>query len=386
MSRASRVLIRTLPLSNGNYGGILQAYALQRVLADLGLSPATDMTISKPLSPLARAVARAAVRIAPAWVFTTRATAELRDSVLTEETSRPLAGFVADHIVGVDLYRKRNVIDPDVLADHPSLVVGSDQVWRHRYGDVKSYLFDFVDDPDVRMISYAASFGHDHLQGYNRRLVRVTRALAQRFDAVSVRERAAVQLCHEHWDVAALEHVDPTMLLTREHYAALASAGPATDLRPGCLTYLLDESHRSRALVDTVCEQVGLTETRLIRQPRTYAEWRAAPQRYLRPTVATWLKAFADANFVVTDSFHGTIFAVLNNKPFLTMSNANRGSSRFDSLLGTFGLERRLVAPEPNPVGRALDQDIDWRPVNELLAVKRAEGIAFLRDSLVHST
>ena len=104
---------------------------------------------------------------------------------------------------------------------------------------------------------------------------------------------------------------------------------------------------------------------------------------YRWPTVQTWLRAFAESRFVVTDSFHGTIFAILNNKPFIAVANASRGSSRFTSLLDTFGLGDRLVSsPAAADVERTLDHEIDWHDVNRRLAVKRDEGIGYLRDAL----
>jgi hypothetical protein len=379
-----RVLLRTLPLSNGNYGGILQAYALQRVLIDIGLHPATDLSISRPLSRFSKSLARLVVRTMPSWVFGTRATAEIRDSVLSEEISRPLAPFVTENVNTVRVYRKRGVIDDDVVKQYRKMVVGSDQVWRHRYGDVKSYLFDFVDDPNVRMISYAASFGRDDLDGYGDRLIRATKTLALRFDSVSVRESSAVEICKKYWDVTARHHVDPTMLLSRDHYTALAAAGDASDLSPQCLVYVLDESQAIRHRVDALCERLGLRETRLIAKPGSYADWRARPEEYRHPTVPTWLKAFADARFVVTDSFHGTIFAILNNTPFIAVSNAERGSSRFTSLLRTFDLQHRLLTPDSrDDVEDALRHEIDWQSVNERLAAKRDEGIDYLRGALL---
>lgn len=382
--RRRRVLIRTLPLSNGNYGGILQAYALQQVLLDLGLNPATDLTISKPVSAVGAKATRLVVRALPSWLFTSRTGSEIQDSVIRDEISQPLATFVDEKIVGVNLYRRPHTIDREVVQRFGNLVVGSDQVWRHQYGDVKSYLFDFVQDPEVRLVSFAASFGHDGLQGYNRQLRDTTRQLAQRLHYVSVRELSAIELCSKHWGITAVHHVDPTMLLSRAHYEKLACEEEAVSLSPQCVSYVLDESPPIRSVIDQTCAYLGVSETRLAPKPKTYAALRRYPGRYTQPTVQTWLRAFSEAQFVITDSFHGTIFAILNNKPFLTICNTDRGASRFESLLGLLGLSRRLISPgSVRDVRRILDQAIDWELVELQLATKREEAIDYLSKALL---
>jgi exopolysaccharide biosynthesis predicted pyruvyltransferase EpsI len=126
-----------------------------------------------------------------------------------------------------------------------------------------------------------------------------------------------------------------------------------------------------------------MAPTKLFQRPTSYAQWRADPRRFAQPTVQTWLKAFADAKFVVTDSFHGTVFAILNHKPFITINNSKRGSSRFDSLLGTFKLHERLVSPTADDIARVASQEIDWQAVDERLAEKRAEALSYLQEELV---
>ena len=376
---AEPVLIRTLPLSNGNYGGILQAYALQRVLVDLGLAPVTDLSVSNPLPPFGKAVARAVLFRMPAWCLRTRAAAEALDSVLADELAEPLNEFVTEFVAGVELFSLRGAVDTQLLARYRTLLVGSDQVWRHRYGDVRSFLFDFVADQGVRRVSYAASFGQDHLEGYSRRLIRSTAELARRFDSISVREESAVRICAEQWGLAARQHIDPTLLLTRGDYASVAARGTA--LSPDCLTYVLDASDRSRACVESVCRNGGLRETRLHRRPASYAEFASAPARYRRSTVPTWVRAFADARFVVTDSFHGTAFAIIMNTPFVAIANPGRGATRFDTLLGTVGLSDRLVSSAEEAKLTA-SRAIEWDRVNKVLERKRGEGIDYLRSAL----
>lgn len=376
----TRVLVRTLPLSIGNYGGILQAYALQQALTRIGFDPVTDLSVSNP-RPVADMAERVAIRMLPAWAYATKEAKDLRDYVFDKTTSDRLNSFVDAHITGVDLFTRRGKVDASVLEQFDTFVAGSDQIWRWEYGDVKSYLFDFVGDDNARMITYAASFGHEHLSRFHRRVIRSARPLARRLHSVSVRETSAVALCEEHWAVRAHHNVDPTMLLERSDYRRLAERN-AVALTPRCLTYVLDESPATRSVVDAICARLGMPETRLVRKPESYAVWRNDPQSFDKASIETWLRAFDEAQFVVTDSFHGTIFAILNNKPFIALSNAKRGAGRFTSLLGLFDLEQRLITGDTTSLDDVVNQEIDWPAVNQIIAAKRDEGFAYLMGAL----
>lgn len=378
---STRVLVRTLPLGN-NYGGILQAYALQQVLKNMGYSPATDSTTSNAMNPAVASAARMVARVLPSWAVFSKRAIEFRNDVIIQATSVLLDEFVKHHITGVELYRKGGTADPSIIARFGKIVIGSDQVWRRGYGDVKSYLVDFVSDPAVRVISYAASFGRDSLAGYDDALIEETRMLAQRFHSISVREASAARLCEKHWQVSASHHVDPTMLLSREHYSSLAADQHSVSLRPACLTYLLDDSPKTGKLIDSVCKELSANPTPLIRKPPNYAAWRRNPNIYRRPSVQTWLRAFAEATFVVTDSFHGTIFAILNNKPFISIANEKRGVSRFESLLTMFELQHRLISSTDDNIAGIVSSDLDWAQVERVLAARRAEALSYLRDAL----
>ena len=90
------------------------------------------------------------------------------------------------------------------------------------------------------------------------------------------------------------------------------------------------------------------------------------PVDYIMPSIEGWIKGFSDADFVVTDSFHGTVFSILFNKPFVTLLNSDRGASRFYSILSEFGLEDRLVAAyDETRIDALLSHEIDYQQVNE---------------------
>lgn len=96
-----------------------------------------------------------------------------------------------------------------------------------------------------------------------------------------------------------------------------------------------------------------------------------------------WLRYLRDCDAVVTDSFHGCVFSIIYNKPFVCLGNEGRGSTRFDTLFQVFGLEDRLVTSrDPEKVLRVLQKPIDWERVNAIHEAERQRGLDFLKSNL----
>lgn len=99
------------------------------------------------------------------------------------------------------------------------------------------------------------------------------------------------------------------------------------------------------------------------------------------PSVSSWLRGFRDAQFVITDSFHGTVFAIIFNKPFLSIVNKNRGASRFYSLLKIFNLENRIIRDQKELQER-MHQPINFEQVNTIRKQWQKLGKLFLSQNL----
>lgn len=390
LSRRPRVLVRTLPLSAGNYGGILQAYAMQKALEGLGLEPVTDVSTmpaaeARSLETRAKGAVRSIAsrtRIArlarPAWV---------RDS-LQRELNQSLDAFVARHLRTTELFTARGRVRQATLETFDGFLAGSDQVWRAKWSDIRSYLFDFLPEGDSRpRLSYAASFGVDSVTEYGPALVKETATLAARLNSVSVRETSGIELCTRYWGVEADRHVDPTLLLSAGEYRRLAGPASAVCAPGGLVTYLLDTHPHTRELVSNLARELAVpTHSLDMPIPQTRRAFFASPESYRRYSVESWLTSLADARFIVTDSYHGTIFAIVNHVPFLTVANHRRGAARFSSLLGLLGLESRLIEPSREIDPALAEEPIDWSTVETALAAERERSQNYLRvafDGLV---
>ena len=109
--------------------------------------------------------------------------------------------------------------------------------------------------------------------------------------------------------------------------------------------------------------------------------FRNDPEKYKLPLVEQWLCSFRDANFIITDSFHGCVFSIIYNKPFIAIGNKSRGLSRFTSLLKLFGLEGRLVDCLSEVNEDVVNMNIDWRKINAILKDEQRRSRKFLKEN-----
>ena len=106
-------------------------------------------------------------------------------------------------------------------------------------------------------------------------------------------------------------------------------------------------------------------------------------EQRVQPPVENWLRAFHDARFVITDSFHACVFSILFQKPFIVYGNKSRGLTRFHSLLSTFGLESRLVT-DSTQATQAINEPIVWERVYTIKHEWQEKSMQFLKDNLQH--
>jgi hypothetical protein len=367
-----KIGLLSLPL-NWNYGGMLQQYALKEILSDLG----GDVVV------FSRRMDRIGIyRRAPVF-FKWKMLSLL--AYLPFLRSFPL--------IGVQEFKRRNLpsLTRDIFDDKTlrslsnqmsieAFVVGSDQVWnREAAPKLTNYFLDFTRGmSNLRRIAYAASFGKD---GWNY-LSGETEAcsqLARHFDAISVREDSGVGLCREHFGVDAVHLLDPTLLLDRGDYQKIIERSRVRRYQNSLLTYILDESDYKHELIQGVSEHMGLEVVSLM--PRGKLESLKRGLRGQYATVEQWLCGFYSADYVVTDSFHGTLFSVIFNKPFIAIANEERGVARFQSFLEMIGLEDRLVFVG-SEWASIIEQPINWDEVNRKISVQRKKAFEFLKHGL----
>lgn len=359
-----RIGIVTQPLL-GNYGGLLQNYALQTVLKKLGHQP---ITIDYIWNLRLHRYVHSCIKTIAMYLIPSRRRQFTKWHAV--RTNKVIDTFVNKYISKTDyVYRYSPSLIDKLQLD--AVITGSDQVWRPIYNaNLKDLYLDFARDKDILKIAYGASFGtseHEYTQGN----ISFCKKAAKRLDAVSVRESSGIQLCRDYFGIEATAVLDPTLLLSVDDYLKLSADVP---LRKGkfVVTYILDYKPEYDRLIQNVCDLNGLSDIISV----AVNDENFAPQ--------DWIALIRDASFVVTDSFHATVFSIIFHKPFLSICNHERGADRFISLLKPLGLLDRLV----DDISQNLDilsQPIDWDKVDKLLDNQRKKSIDFLTSSLALS-
>lgn len=380
-----KIGILTQPL-HANYGGLLQNYALQQVLLRAGHEVETiDWTPSN--KSLRNRLSRIKWTIL-SFLFPNKFH-KLRYQPTEEE--RKVIQQHTNHFISTYIHHTKTIMFKDgfsqqaKVGNYDAYVVGSDQCWRPRYNDFLTSMFlDFVKEKNVKRIAYAASFGTDQWE-FSQEMTAICASLAKKFDFVSVREDSGVRLCKEHLGVDAVHVLDPTMLLTKEDYISLIKAEKEPQSSGTLFNYILDPDADKTTFINKVAKEKGLTAFQVL--PKCQAETRTKDDIKNRiedcvfPGVTSWLRAFMDAEMTIVDSFHGMVFSIIFNKPFWVIGNANRGMSRFTSLLKVFHLEERLL--DANQLHKVdINRPIDWPSVNAILQQKRNECINLLLSQL----
>ena len=366
-----KIAILTLDLQT-NFGGILQAYALQTVLERMG----------HEVTHLQAKHSRLHNPVVMPLVWCKR----LYRKYFQGDRQLPIfenpykwAGKNTDRFISSNLncrFLAPEEWNEGLAREYDVIVVGSDQVWRPNYtSDVTRFFTAFLGHSDICRIAYAASFGVA-VNEFSDEQIACGREYLKLFSAISVREESGIRLCKELFDVQACQVLDPTMLLRREDYQRFTSTAPQS---PGNLmVYVLDRTEEKDAFISGFADKRGLVP--FYANSKAEMPWDVdipAAERQ-QPPLETWLKGFADADFVLTDSFHACVFSILFHKPFGVFVNLERGLSRIESLLRPLGLMDRCITDAQVD----LDRSIDWKFIDNVLMQKTESSLDFLKQGL----
>lgn len=352
---------------NYNYGAILQATALQYFLTDSGYK--VDI------------VNRGWGKLPPPDKYKTLNIKTIVSHILGRHyTLRNLIRFKKQHWSMTTSFRK----DQDIvscLKKYEAVVIGSDQIWNSACIPVQElYYFGIHTNPEnQKVIAYAPSFGKNRFEASPKE-IRILSNHLRKFKALSVRETDGCNLMKAKFGIADVPCVlDPTMLMDAKFYIELAKVKKHDN--KNLAYYILDMTPEKRNYIDTFAKIHGLIPVNMNQPKKSNSVNPFARLKSLKyPSVETWLDILANAQFVITDSFHGSVFSILFNKQFQTFGNAERGISRFETLLSRFGLEERMIDSKGiidyNP------KEIDYSNVNNIIEEERCKSAKFLRKAL----
>lgn len=259
----------------------------------------------------------------------------------------------------------------DELEDADYYVTGSDQVWgKIACGEYdSSYFLDFVQD-DKKKLAFASSMGHaTKTQEEEKFFIDSIR----KYEHVAVREDSVVEYFNE-LGIAAKQVLDPTLMVEAEEWRQME--GKKSD-KKYVLIYQIHNDKKLGKYAKEYAEKKGLP---LIRVSQNFHQlFREGKFEYL-PDVGEFLSYIDNADCLITDSFHGTAFAINLNTDFVEILPNTNTSSRNQSILRLLGLSDRIVT-DMNDFS-LLNKRIDYVAVNKKLNVEREKSFKVLKDFL----
>ncbi len=263
---------------------------------------------------------------------------------------------------------KENIPDADVYCS------GSDQIWgkigTEEYD--QSYFLEFA--KGRKCISYASSFGKTEL---NEELNKNLDRLLGKYTKILVREDSAKKILNDRNFDNVQQVLDPTLLLSKNEWTELANKSNKKIPEKYVLIYQLHDNK----LFDKYAEKFAKSKKlKLLRiSPSLYHITRSGKLIYL-PTQYDFLKYFLNAEYILTDSFHATVFSIIFNKKFIDVLPANKTGTRIESILNLFGIENRILQKYDDM--ELIESSIDYEKVNIRLDEERSKSMNFFKDAI----
>lgn len=339
---------------NRNYGAELQAYATVKALEQLGhqvevlkIGVKEDASLRKRILDLI--------------------------GIVTPESLK-FNRFYAKYIPSSKRYSDGDAIAAD-MPQADLFVVGSDQVWNPELtkSSCLDYYLAFLPD-HMRRISFSTSLGISRWTPDDDLTEQIGRAL-KKFARISVREEEGAALLKSTFDLDVDVTLDPTLLFDG-FPELLTNKSNATKY---VLYYALLSNNKGVALAKAIAKDLGCREVVNNNNPKLLFN----RIKWNRPSIEQWYTNFAKAQFVVAESFHGTVFSIINKRQFCVVYSGTR-VSRITTLLKCIGLEDRLYPTiESAQTDKPWDRQIDYAVVDEKLKKLRASSWNYLKTALM---
>lgn len=342
-----------------NYGAVLQCYALNKSCQKLGFETETI-----DFNPFGHYTYRGLLKTKP------------MKAIARTMTFRYMNKFVDDY-----LNPTPHTEDPEWIKNNPPkddiVIVGSDMVWSPNVTGqyLHNYLLDFLPN-SITKIAYAASIGGRDNIGDATDIFKLNLVA---FKAISTRERNSVNILQELSGKNVEDVCDPSLLLSKEEYSKIEKKKIIR--KPYLIVFSLSGDEKVEMLAKYVKKNKGL---KIVNIAPTYLKYADINFFGLRPE--EWLYLIHNASFIVTDSFHGTIFSIIYRKPFFSIKvqqqNGGRAlaNGRVENLLAQTGLTERYVdsfVPENHSI------EIDYSKAESQIENYISRSQVWLEDALI---
>lgn len=373
-----------------NYGSMLQAYATQQVIKKLGYQAET-IRIEGIAKEIRNAKLKHYMKQLTDWTvvkgklgfvkrfFLKKMDKEFKENVAVRD--KKFNEFKNTKYELSPVYNSKKEIG-DYCYNYSSVLVGSDQLWLPSNIDADYYTLNFVPE-DVNKIAYATSFGVSALP---KRQWSFAAKFLNRINYVSVREEGGQKIVKEvaHRDVPVV--CDPTLLFTKDEWLKYFP-NKRIYKEKYIFCYFLGNNPEQRAFADKIRKITGYKIVSLLHMDEyiksdidfpDYAPYNIGPEEFVN--------LIRNAEIILTDSFHGTVFSVLNGKNFFTFRRFKEGSvlstnSRMHSLFNLLNLHERFITADED-VQKALNLEIDYEKVWNRIDKYRQKSYEYLIKAL----
>ena len=255
-------------------------------------------------------------------------------------------------------------------------LIGSDQTWNPDISreKTKGFFLDFGDD-NVRRVTYAASIGKQSWTPSKWISDEEAKRLLGRFDTILIREKSGQKILKEYFGIEAEQVIDP-VLLFKDYPELTGNIKDSGEL----VTFKFNKSATFYDRMRRLAASQGIP-ARVVGSLHRERGFRCCYPEGLE----AWLRKLASAKYVVTDSFHGLVVAILYHRPFLTFMAIPERFVRLRDLLCNLGLEDRIVSDNDSDeeILRKLKQPIDWGAIDTKLEEQRLRSITLLKQELL---
>ena len=258
------------------------------------------------------------------------------------------------------------------------LIAGSDQIWNPDLtGGTWDETYFLKFNQNGKKIAYAPSFGETRSLALGNDLLK----MLSDFDALSIREQGAAEKIRDEFGLKMEVVCDPVMLV--EDFSSFL------DPKPLGQDFILNYSLLSPDITNDIAQK--LSEKEKVQVRRVCDDWKIWKYSSLAEFAigpVRWLNLINQASYVITDSFHATLFSILFQKKFVSfLFNKERGrSNRIFSLLNACGLESRVAGANEslNEITSHLNQPVDWEKAKYLIRQLRASSKSYLQSEIAN--
>lgn len=362
-----------------NYGGVLQAYALQKCLNEIKGIEAE--IIDYPSPAVERQYSFVGLKQSESFkaFLLQNATTAAR-----KQKKASFCKFVDEHIKKGSRIES---VDADALSSYDAVAVGSDQVWNSACtrGD-KTYLLD-IKGSNVKRISYAASIGNrkNFMSFQEKYHVDILNAL-MRFSAISTREGDAAQYIAEMTGKDCATVVDPVLLFGRDGWMKFLKELEESNISEEAkdkyvLVYNIGNFSLTFAFAKALAKRTGLKIKAINKDVKGDVKF-AGSENCSNVSPSKFVSLINEAQYIVTDSFHATAFSLMFQKKFFTIANPNSDNtnSRLLNILKNYKLEDRYITKLVIPKG--FDTEIDYSVIEDKMKNEREQSMKWLLHAL----